>query len=49
MNEWINESWDAYLASLADFAGLDDIITNLAKERGPGGRDHQMHSLIFDY
>ena len=28
-------SWDAYLASPADFAGSDDIITNLAKEREP--------------
>ena len=31
-----NGSWDAYLASPADFAGADDIITNLAKEREPG-------------
>ena len=29
-------SWDAYLASPVDFfAGADDIITNLAKEREP--------------
>ena len=34
-NQRINGSWDAYLAS-ADFAGVDDIITNLAKEREPG-------------
>ena len=27
INEWINGSWDAYLASPADFAGADDIIT----------------------
>ena len=27
-------SWDAYLASPADFAGEDDIITNLAKSLG---------------
>ena len=27
INEWINESWDAYLASPADFAGADGIIT----------------------
>ena len=33
---WMNGSWDAYLASPADFAGADDIITNLAKEREPG-------------
>ena len=26
-------SRDAYLASPADFAGVDDIITSLAKER----------------
>ena len=26
----------AYLASPADFAGADDIITNLAKEGEPG-------------
>ena len=31
----MNESWDMYLASPADFAGADDIITNLAKEREP--------------
>ena len=29
----MNESWDAYLAPPADFAGADDIIPNLAKER----------------
>ena len=32
----MNGSWDAYLASPADFAGADDIITNLAKEREHG-------------
>ena len=32
----MNGSWDAYLASSTDFAGTDDIITNLAKEREPG-------------
>ena len=32
----MNESWDAYLAPPADFAGADDIIINLAKEREPG-------------
>ena len=32
----MNGSWDTYLASPADFAGEDDIITNLAKEREPG-------------
>ena len=32
-SEQINGSWDAYLAPPADFAGADDIITNLAKER----------------
>ena len=25
--------WDTYLASPADFAGVDDMITNLAKEK----------------
>ena len=35
-NQRINGSWDAYLAPAADFAGADDIITNLAKEREPG-------------
>ena len=33
--------------SQADFAGVDDIITNLAKGRGHG--IEQTHSLIFDY
>ena len=36
MGQRLNGSWDAYLASLANFAaaGVDDIITNLAtKER----------------
>ena len=28
----MNGSWDACLASHADFTGADDIITNLAKE-----------------
>ena len=27
-------SWDAYLASPADFAGADDIITKRAREPG---------------
>ena len=36
MGQRMNGSWDAYLASPADFAGADDIITNLAKEREPG-------------
>ena len=31
----MNGSWDAYLAFPADFAGVDDIITNLAKEKEP--------------
>ena len=29
----MNGSWDAYLASPADFAGADNIVTNLAKEK----------------
>ena len=33
----MNGSWDAYLAVIpTDFAGMDDIITTLAKEREPG-------------
>ena len=32
----MNGSWDVYLASTADFAGVDDIITNLAKEGETG-------------
>ena len=32
----MNGSWDAYLASPAGFAGADDIVTNLTKEREPG-------------
>ena len=32
----MNGSWEAYLATPADFAGADDIITNLAKERESG-------------
>ena len=32
----MNGSWDAYLAPPADFAGVDDIITSLAKEGEPG-------------
>ena len=34
--DWRKESWDAYLASPADFAGAHDIINNLPKEREPG-------------
>ena len=32
----MNGSLEEYLASPADFAGADDIITTLAKEREPG-------------
>ena len=35
-NERTNGSSDAYLAFPTDFAGADDIITNLAKERKLG-------------
>ena len=31
----MNESWDVYMASPTDFAGADDIITKLGKEREP--------------
>ena len=36
INQQMNGSWDAYLASPADFVGADDMITNLAKEGEPG-------------
>ena len=38
MNPWMSGFWDMYLTSPTDFAGVDDIITNLAKEREPGIR-----------
>ena len=45
----MNGSWDAYLASPADFAGADDITTNLAKEREPRIEIiKRVHSLISD-
>ena len=34
----MNASWDAYLASPADFAEVNDIINNLAKERESGNK-----------
>ena len=44
----MNGSWDAYLVSPADFAGADDTITNLAKERKPD--DSKLGPrLMFDY
>ena len=36
----MNGSWGAYLTSPTDFAGADDIITNLAKEGEPGDNEH---------
>ena len=33
---WLNE----WMASPADFAGVDEIITNLAREREPGDIEH---------
>ena len=36
MNEWNLELIQMYLASPANFAGVDGIVTNLAKEREPG-------------
>ena len=46
----MNGSWDAFLASPADFAGADDIITNLAKEREPKIEIiKRAHSLISFY
>ena len=32
----MNGSWDAFLTSPVDFAGTDNIITNLAKKRETG-------------
>ena len=45
-NEWI---WDAYLAPPADFAGVDNIITNLVTEREPGFEiiEHTPLSLVI--
>ena len=45
----MNGSWDTYLASPADFAGADDIITNLAKERESGIEiiEHTPQSLVI--
>ena len=31
--DWMNGSWDAYLASPANFAGVDDVIATFTKER----------------
>ena len=36
MGKWMNGSWDAYQEFPEDFAGMDDIITDLAKEKEPG-------------
>ena len=47
IDQRMNGSWEAFLASPADFVGADDVITNLAKERA-WERDHRTHSLIFD-
>ena len=33
-DQQMNGSWDAFLASPADFAGADEIITNFAKSLG---------------
>ena len=43
----MNGSWDAFLASPADFAGADDIIINLLKEREPGGIKRTPESLLI--
>ena len=45
--DWMNGSWNAYLASSADFAGTDYFITNLAKEREPGDIESIHQSLII--
>ena len=46
----MNGSWDMYLASPTDFAGADDIINNLAKEREPGIQiiERTLQSLIIN-
>ena len=36
IDQRMNGSWDACLASPSDFAGANDIITNLARERESG-------------
>ena len=44
----MNRFWTRIdLASPADFAGADDIITNLAKEREPGDIERTPLSLIL--
>ena len=40
----INGSWDAYLTSPVDFAGVNDIIANLAK----GERAYQRSESVFN-
>ena len=35
MGQHLLNEWNEHLALPADFAGADDIITNLAKEREP--------------
>ena len=47
-NQWILGC--IYLASPVNFVGVDDIFTNLAKEREPGIKIMECtSSLIFDY
>ena len=43
----MNGSWDAYLSSPADFAGADDIIINLTKEREPGDIERTPYFFII--
>ena len=45
----MNESWEAYLAPPADFAGANDIVTNLAKAKEPGIEIIERTATIFDY
>ena len=49
IDQRMNGSWDAYRASPADFAGADDLITNLGKGERAWDRDHRTHSLIFEF
>ena len=49
IDQRVNRSWDKHLESPADFAGADDIITNLAKEREPGIEIIKCTPYSFDY
>ena len=44
---WDNERILGCLASLADFAGADDIINFVSKERSLGSRSSKAYSAII--